>query len=129
MAKDLTIELEHRPGAVAAVAEALGKAGINIDGMFGLVASGHGIGHLLVEDAAGARKAVESAGARVAGERDVVVVEIADRPGELGKLTRRIADAGVNIEAIYMASRTRIAIAADKLDKVREAAKASGSRA
>jgi hypothetical protein len=82
-----------------------------------------------VEDSAGARKAVESAGARVAGERDVVVVEIPDHPGELGKLTRRIAAAGVNIEAIYMASRTRIAIAADKPDKVREAAKATGSRA
>jgi hypothetical protein len=119
--KDLTIELEERPGSIATAAEALGKAGVNIEAICGFVVGGKGIGHIVVEDSGKARQALESAGARVTSENDVVVTEIEDRPGSLGKFTRKIADAGVNLNTVYLATRTRIVIGAKDIEKVRSA--------
>jgi hypothetical protein len=120
--KDLTIELEEKVGAVATAAEALGKAGVNIEGICGFVVGGKGVGHVLVADAGKARQALESAGARVTAEQDVVVMEIEDRPGSLGQLTRKIANAGVNLNAVYLATKTRVVIGARDIEKARQAA-------
>jgi hypothetical protein len=120
--KDLTFELEEKVGTVAAAAEALGKAGVNIEGICGFVVGGKGVGHLLVEDAGKARQALQTAGARVTGEQDALVIQIDDRPGALGKLTRKLADAGVNLNAVYLATQTRIVIGAPDVEKARAAA-------
>lgn len=112
MAKDLTIGLEDRPGTLADAAEALGKAGINIEGICGFPSGGRGVGHVLVEDAAAARQALEGAGVIVEGERDVVVVDAPDQPGELGRIARKIASVGINVDLLYVASRTRVVIGA-----------------
>ncbi len=120
--KDLTIELEEKAGTVAAAAEALGKAGVNIEGFCGFVVGDKGVGHVLVADPGKARQALQSAGARVTGEQDVLVLDIEDKPGALGKLTRKIADAGVNLNAVYLATRTRVVIGARDLEKARAAA-------
>ena len=90
--KDLTIELEEKAGTVAAAAEALGKAGVNIEGICGFVVGDKGIGHVLVADATRARQALQTAGARVTNEQDVLVLDIEDKPGSLGRLTRKIAE-------------------------------------
>ena len=110
MATDFMVSLEDRPGALADLGEALGNAGVNIEGICGLGVEGRGIIHVLVEDAAVARKALEGAGIKVEGEADPMVAEIsgrADKPGELGKMARAIANAGVNIQAMYMATHDR----------------------
>ena len=120
--KDLTIELEDKVGSVASAAEALGKAGVNIEGIGGFAVGGKGVAHVLVADSGKARQALESAGARVTGEQDALVVEIEDRPGSLGQLTRKIADAGVNLNAVYLATNTRVVIGARDIEKAREAA-------
>jgi hypothetical protein len=119
--KDLTVQLEDKPGTLATAAEALGKAGINIEGICGFSVQGKSLGHILVENAANARRALESAGARVTEEKDVLVTEIEDRPGSLGKLTRKIAGAGVNLNLVYLATNTRLVIGADNLAKARGA--------
>ena len=69
-----------------------------------------------------ARQALQSAGARVTGEQDALVLEIEDKPGALGKLTRKIADAGVNLNAVYLATKTRVVIGAADIEKARAAA-------
>ncbi len=120
--KDLTIELDEKVGSVASAAEALGKAGVNIEGICGFVVSGKGIGHVLVEDSAKARQALQTAGARVTGEQEVLVLDIEDKPGALGKLTRKIANAGVSLNAVYLATKTRVVIGARDLEKARAAA-------
>jgi|SRR5256712_2444484 len=120
--KDLTIELDEKVGSVAAAAEALGKAGVNIEGICGFVVGGKGIGHVLVADPTKAREALQGAGARVTGEQDVLVLDIEDKPGSLGKLTRKIADAGVNLNAVYLATKTRVVIGARDIEKARAAA-------
>ena len=98
MATDLTVILEDRPGTLADMGENLGKAGVNIDGGCGFACEGKGVIHILVEDAPAARRGLEEANIEVTIERQVLLVDIEDQPGELGKIARRIADAGVNID-------------------------------
>jgi hypothetical protein len=121
MAKDLTVHLEDRPGTLAELGEALGGASINIDGMCGFVYDGRGVFHILTEDAAGARRALEDAGLEVSAERDVLLFEAEDRPGMLGEVARKIANAGVNVDLLYKATQTKLVIGADDLEKAQSA--------
>lgn len=117
MGKDLAVVLENRPGTLAAMGEALGKAGINIEGVCGVAGEGNAAVHILVEDAAGARQALEASGIEVSEEREVLVLQIEDRPGALGAVARKIANAGVNIDLVYLATNTRLVIGADDLGR------------
>lgn len=122
MAKDLTIMLEDRPGALADLGEATGTAGVNIEGVCAVTEAGRGVIHILVEDVAAAREALEGAGLELAEERDVLVVEVEDRPGTMGDVARRMADAGVNIELAYTTfGRVRLVLGVDDLEKARAA--------
>ncbi len=99
---DLEIVLEHRPGALAEMGEALGRAGVSVEGGGAFLVSGRGIAHFLVADAVAARQALANAGIRVMRERAVVAVRLRqEEPGQLGSIARRMAHAGVNIEAVY----------------------------
>jgi hypothetical protein len=124
MATDLTIVLENRPGTLASLGEVLGKAGINIDGVCGFHCEGAGVIHVLVEDATAARKAIEDEGLEVRAERSVLVLGVEDHVGELGKISRSIADAGVNLDLVYLTMKGQLVIGADDLDKVRSALEA-----
>jgi hypothetical protein len=121
MAKDLTVILKDVPGTFASMGEALGGASINIDGICGFPAAGEGIVHLLVGDTAGARSAIEGAGHEVRAERDVLVVDVEDKPGEVGRVCRKMADAGVNLDLIYPTNRGQLVLGADDIDKARAA--------
>ena len=122
MATDLTVTLEDRPGTLAQVGEILGNAGINIDGAAGFEVGGRGILHLLVSDGASAREALSQAGVECGDEREVEVVNIVDQPGEMGRHLRRIADAGVNVDLIYLATETRLVLGSGDPDALRQAA-------
>lgn len=121
MAKDLTITLDDRPGIVAELGEVLGRAGINIEGFCGYASGGQGIVHLLVDDAGAARSALEGAGFMVQDERDVIVVDVEDRPGALGVIARRISNAEVNLNLAYLATNTRVVVGAEDLERLRAA--------
>lgn len=102
MAKELTVTLEDKPGTLAKLTEALGAAGVNIETFF--VAPGPKSNcRILVDDAAGARKAIEGAGMKVDSERDAVAVELDDQAGALGRVARKLANAHVNIDSAYVA--------------------------
>jgi hypothetical protein len=103
MATDLTLMVEHRPGELAKVGEALGSAGINIEGFSATTSGGRGEIHLLVQDAASAKQALDGAGFSVTAESEMVVARVEPKPGELGRVARALADAGVNIELAYPA--------------------------
>ncbi|MCK4741062.1 MAG: hypothetical protein KAS80_02135 [Anaerolineales bacterium] len=121
MAKNLTIHLEDRPGALAEMGEALGKSVVNIDGICGVSCDGVGVLHILVEDAAAAHSAIERAGFNVEAERDVLVVNIVDRPGELGDIARKLANAGVNLDLLYLTANMDLVIGVDDLEKAQSA--------
>jgi hypothetical protein len=119
MAKDLTVILENRPGTLADLGEALGGAGINLDAMCGFPCEGRGVIHILVEDAGGARSALEAAGLAVESERDVLLFDAEDRPGMLGETMRKLANAGVNVDLLYKATQSKLVIGADDLEKAK----------
>ena len=121
MATDLAVTVEDKPGALAGMGEAIGAAGINIGGVCGAATPGASVVHLLVDDAGAAREALAGAGFTSVEEREVAVVDVEDRPGVLGEVARKLADAGVNIELVYLASGTRLVIGAADLDQVRSA--------
>ena len=122
---DLAILLDDRPGALAELGAALGDAGVSIDGGGAWVVDGRGVAHFLVADADTARRALEAAGMRVLATREVVVQRLAqDVPGQLGALTRRMADAGVNIEVLYSDHAHRLVLVVDDVDAGRAVAAA-----
>jgi hypothetical protein len=111
MASDLTVTLEDRPGALADMGDALGRAGVNIDGVAGATGSGSPQIHILVEDAEAARAALTEAGIEVGSAKDVVTMGFENRPGELGEIGRRIADTGTNIEVVYISCDGQLVLA------------------
>ena len=103
MAHDVTVVLDDRPGELARLGEVAGAAGVNLDGFAAFTGEGKGVVHVLVAgDSLGAlRDALAAAGMGVADEREVFVVNVANEPGALGRVARRLADANVNIDLAY----------------------------
>lgn len=102
--KNLAIELEDRPGALAEMGEALGCAGVSVEGGGVFVVGGSGVAHFLVADGdvAAGRQALLAAGIRLVAVREVIDLRLRQEvPGQLGSLARRMASAGVNIEVQY----------------------------
>jgi hypothetical protein len=124
MATDLTVVLTDEPGQLATLGEATGAAGVNIQGMCAFTGEGRGIIHVLVEDSAVGRAidALEQAGMGVADHREVLVVDVENRPGSLGEAARELAEAGVNIELLYTTyGGVKLVIATDDLESARAA--------
>ena len=113
---DLTILLDDRPGALAEMGAALGRAGVSIEGGGAWVVEGRGVAHFLFADGTAARRALEAAGVRVLQEREVLVQRLKQSvPGQLGELTRRMGEAGVNIEALYSDHDHRLILVVDDM--------------
>jgi hypothetical protein len=116
--RDLGIRLENRPGALAQMGEALGGAGVSVEGGGAFVADGKGIAHFLVEDTALARKALEEKGIEVISDREVLIQKLnQEQPGQLGKISRMMAEAGVNIEVIYSDHKNQLILVVDDFEK------------
>ena len=118
--RDLAIRLENRPGALAEMGEALGNAGVSVEGGGAFLFNGQAIAHFLFEDAAAARKALEQKGITVLDDREVLVQRLKqDQPGQLGKLARLMADAGVNIEVVYSDHQNQLILVVDDIERGR----------
>ncbi|HET6791907.1 MAG TPA: ACT domain-containing protein [Actinomycetota bacterium] len=116
MATDLAVSVADQPGGLADVGEALGNAGINIEGLCGVGLGDRGVIHILVEDGAAARAALEGAGLNVESEAEAIVSAIPGdvrTPGTLGKMARAVAEAGVNMRAVYLATDNRAVAVTD----------------
>ena len=116
--------MKDEPGQLARLGEATGRAGANIQGLAAFTGEGRGVIHLLFadEDAPRAREAIEAAGLGVADDREVLVVDIRDRPGTLGELARELGEANVNIDLAYTTfGGVRLVIATDDLENARAA--------
>ena len=122
MATDLTLYLDDSPGELARVGDLLGKAGANIAGLCALT-SGGGLAevHILVDDPTPAFEALQRGGVRIAAEQEVIVLHIEDRPGALGEVARKLGDAKVNLTTAYLATNTRLVLAADNLAEAKSA--------
>jgi len=122
MATDVTVYLDDLPGELGRLGRVLGEAGVNIEGFCATTsAGGQGEVHVLIEDAADAFDALAAAGIEVVSEEEVAIVPVEDRPGELGQVSRKLGDAGVNITLAYLATSTRLVFAADDFAKAKAA--------
>ena len=116
MATDLTLYLDDRPGELARVGDVLGEAGANIAGLCALTSGGgQAEVHILVDDPTPAFESLQDAGIKIAAEQEVIVLDVEDRPGALGDITRKLANANVNLTTAYLATNTRLVLAADNL--------------
>jgi hypothetical protein len=108
MAFDLVIDIENTPGALAQVAAAISDAGVNIAAATCIGTGERAELHILVPHAEAARHSLAISHLGVSREREVVVVDVEDRPGVLADLTRKIARAGVDLDLVYVATRNRV---------------------
>ena len=121
MATDLTVGLINRPGTLAQASDALGRAGVNIEGACGFVSGEQAVYHVLVEDLERARRSLIDAGFEIQEERQVALTPIENRPGAAAALLRRIADAGLNVELLYMTGDGRLVLSGDDVPGLRHA--------
>jgi hypothetical protein len=119
MAVDLVIDIENTPGALAQVAAAISDAGVNVAAATCVGPADRAELHILVPRAEAARHALAISHVAVTREREVVVVQVEDRPGVLADLTRKVAGAGVNLDLVYVATQNRVVFGADDLDALR----------
>ena len=121
MAVDLVIDVENTPGALAEVAAAISDAGVNIAAATCIGTGDRAELHILVPHAEAVRHSLAISHLAVTREREVVVVDVEDRPGVLADLTRRIAKAGVDLDLCYVATRNRVVFGARDLDGLKTA--------
>ncbi len=121
MATDFTIGLLDEPGSLAKASDALGRAGVNIEGACGYVCEGQGRYHVLVSDQERARRALIDAGFDILEERDVVLIAVEDRPGAGAAVLRDVAAAGVNVDLLYVAVDGRIVLGGSDAPGIRRA--------
>lgn len=116
---EFVVNMENRPGRLAALTEALAAVEVNIEALTAYGTDGEGTVRLIVDDAVATRRILDEAALHY-HELTVLAATLPHRPGELARLTRAIADAGVNIDAIYVmrsnANGIELAIALDEPD-------------
>jgi hypothetical protein len=121
MAFDLVIDIENTPGALADVAAAISDAGVNIAAATCIGSGQRAELHILVKHAEAARHSLGISHVGVSREREVVVVDVEDRPGVLADLTRTVARAGIDLDLVYVATRNRVVFGASDLAGLRAA--------
>jgi hypothetical protein len=121
MPVDLTIDIENSPGALAEVAASISDAGVNIAAATCVGPGERAELHILVPHAEAARHVLAISHVAVSREREVVVVDVEDRPGVLADLTRRIAKAGVDLDLVYVATQNRVVFGAPDVEALKAA--------
>jgi hypothetical protein len=127
MAFDLAIDVENTPGALARVAAAVSDAGVNLAAATCIGNGDRAELHILVPHPEAAKHSLATAQLAITREREVVVVDVEDRPGVLADLARRIARAGINLDLVYVATRNRVVFGAPDLEGLRAALDGDGA--
>ena len=122
--KDFAIRLTHRPGELARVANMLARYGVNLKSVAALAIDGQATLHILPDDAEPARAALETNGIPFE-ESEVVTVLLENRAGELGRVSAKLSEAGVNLRALYVTglvdNLVELAVVSDNTDRARAA--------
>jgi hypothetical protein len=120
-AYDFTIVVPHSKGSLANLAEELGRERINIEGLCAVEQNGTVIFHLLTTDKTATTRAIAKVGYKVTKETEVIVERTEDRPGMLGKVTRHLAEAGINLTTVYVATDTRLVLGCENISALETA--------
>jgi hypothetical protein len=120
-AYDFTIVVPHTKGSLATLEEELGREKINIEGLCAVEEQGSVIFHLLTMDKAATSGAITKVGYQVTHEVEVIVEHVENHPGMLGKVTRRLADAGITLTTAYLVTDTRLVLGCENLSALETA--------
>jgi hypothetical protein len=114
---EFVVHMDNRPGMLASLTEVLAGAGVNIEALAAFGFDGEGVVRLVVDDATLARRALREAGL-AAEEKQVLTTHLPHSPGQLASVARKLADSGVNIDAVYVINAStdgiELAIAVDQ---------------
>jgi hypothetical protein len=114
---EFVVHMDNRPGMLASLTEVLAGAGVNIEALAAFGFDGEGVVRLVVDDATLARRALREAGL-AAEEKQVLTTYLPHSPGQLATVARKLADSGVNIDAVYVINASsdgiELAIAVDQ---------------
>lgn len=99
--KDFMIRLTHRPGELAVVTDALSLQGVNIKSVAAMTLDNQALLRIIPDDIEAARSALRASNIRFE-ENEVVTVLLENHAGELTGVVAKLADAGLNLEAVYM---------------------------
>ena len=120
MATDVVIELDNKPGELARVTAGISDAGVNLAAATCVGNGEKAELHILVPHAEPVRRALAITQTAITAEREVVVVEVhEDRPGTLAALARKVAEAGINIDLLYVATKSRVVFGSPDLEGLR----------
>lgn len=103
--KEITVMTDNRLGSLATIAEALGGVGVNIEAIAAYALDSKAVFRLLTNDITTTKKTLSKIPGVEYTEADIIVVKMSNRPGELGKITRKLANKNVNLESIYIVSK------------------------
>ena len=122
--RDLSIQATHHPGELARITNALSLAGVNIKSIAALAIGNQALIRILPDDFEAARGALQDANLRFE-EKELVTVLLENRAGEVTGLAAKLADAGINLEALYVVGlagdMVELAIAVDDIKKAKKA--------
>jgi hypothetical protein len=98
--KQFTLYLENKPGALARITARLARAGVNIEGISVASSTEVALAQLVVSNASVTRRALKEAKAAFTMQ-EVALVKLGNKPGELARITSKLAKAKVNINYVY----------------------------
>lgn len=125
MATQFSFTLPDKPGALANVAEALGDAAVNIDGIAGICSNGKGVISLVTDNPSKAESSLKGEGIEFK-KKEVLLVQLEDKPGQIALLSRNLADEGINIESFYITMGGQQVIGTDNFERTKEIAEDLG---
>lgn len=114
--KEFKVYSDNKRGELAKIAEALAQSSVNIEAIASENSHPETFLRIVTNDVNTTKRALSRAGYKY-DEKNIIVLDLIDRPGELAKLAKRMTRAGVNIESIYLLEKARVAMAVDDLKK------------
>jgi hypothetical protein len=124
--KEVTVIAKNEVGSLAAVATALGNVGVNIEAISCYGQNNNAVFRIITADASTAMRTLGKIPGVELKESEVLLVKMINRPGELGKITKKLSGHGVNMESLYIVGRkddfTEVAIkpAVEHFSKAKE---------
>lgn len=119
MRQVLVVVPDARPGELARIGEVLGAAGINIDAISASASRQAGLVQIIVDRTDDAFRVLHEAGVPVMDVRDALVVPADDVPGRIGDICRRLADAGIDIDEVYLATDGGLVVVCEEVERAR----------
>jgi len=124
--KQFTIFIKNKIGELEKISEAIGKKGINIKTIVGEATLPNPYVKLVTTDIQTTKKVLDREGFKFE-LKEILTIEIPDKPGELSKIAKRLARANINVESIYIMGqrkgRTEVALIVDDMRIAKKALK------